>query len=62
MFLYRLFLYRNLNFKVPKIIRLNATPYFLNRKEFQQLALDHLSDNDFKDFLKLYKNYTEEPY
>ena len=49
-------------FKVPKIIRLNAIPYFINKKELQQIALDHLSDNDFKDFTKLYRNYTEEPY
>ena len=47
---------------MPKTIRLNATHYFImripNKREFQQIA----SNNDFKDFMKLYKDYTKEPY
>ena len=46
-------------FKVPKTIRLNATHYFIikipNKKEVQQIASNHSSDIDFKDFMKLYK-------
>ena len=46
-------------FKVPKIIRLNATHYFImkipNKRELQQTASNHSSDVDFKDFMKFYK-------
>ena len=53
-------------FKVPKTIRLNATHYFMmkipNNREIQQIASNHSSDIDFKDFIKLYKEYTKEPY
>ena len=33
-----------------------------NKREFQQIVPNHSSDIDFKDFKKLYKDYTEEPY
>ena len=33
-----------------------------NKRELQQIASNHLSDIDFKDFMKLYKEYTKEPY
>ena len=33
-----------------------------NKRELQQIALNHLSDIDFKDFMKLYKDYTKEQY
>ena len=53
-------------FKVPKTIRLNATHYFtmkiLNKREPQQIASNHSSDINFKDFMKLCKDYTKEPY
>ena len=53
-------------FKVPKTIRLNATHYLTmkipNKKELQRIASNNLSDTDFKDFMKLYKDYTKEPY
>ena len=52
-------------FKVPKTIRLNATDYFImkipNKRELQQVPSNHSSDTDFKDFIKLYKKYAEEP-
>ena len=48
-------------FAVPKNIRLNSTHYFimkiLNKREFQQIAFNHSSDIDFKDFMNLYKKY-----
>ena len=54
------------NFKVPRTIRLNAAHYFImkisNERELQQIASNHLSDIDFKDFMKLYKDYTKEPF
>ena len=53
-------------FKVAKTITLNATHYFvmkiLNKRDLQQIASNHSSDIDFKDFMKLYKDYTKEPY
>ena len=53
-------------FKVPKNVRLNSTHFFLmkipNERELQQIALNHSSDIDFKDFMKIYKKCTAEPY
>ena len=31
-----------------------------NKRELQQTALNHLSDIDFKDFMKIYKKCTAE--
>ena len=33
-----------------------------NKRELEQIASNHSSDIDFKDFMKLYKSYLEEPY
>ena len=53
-------------FKVPKGVRLNSTHFFImkipNKREFQQIALNHSSDIDFKDFMNIYKKSTKEPY
>ena len=53
-------------FKVPKDVRLNSTHFFImkipNKRELQQIALNHSSDIDFKDFIKICKKYTAEPY
>ena len=53
-------------FEVLKTIRLNATHYFviktLNKRELQQIASNHSSDIGFKNFMKLYKDYTKESY
>ena len=53
-------------FKVPRTIRLNAAHYFImkisSERELQQIASNHLSDIDFKNFMKLYKDYTKEPF
>ena len=50
--------------KLPEIIRLNATHYCIMKIpksiELQQIASDHSSDINFKDFMKLYKDYTKE--
>ena len=52
--------------KVAETIRLSATHYFIikipNKRELQQIASNHLSDIDLKDFMKLYKDYTKETY
>ena len=34
----------------------------LNKRKLQQIALNHSSDIDFKDFMKIYKKCTKEPY
>ena len=51
---------------MPKDIRLNSKDFFImkipNKRELQQIALNHSSDIDFKDFIKIYKKYTVEPY
>ena len=53
-------------FKVPKDVRLNSTHFFImktpNKRELQQIALNHSSDIDFINFIKIYKKYTKEPY
>ena len=51
-------------FKVPKMIRINATHYFIipNKKELQQIAFNHSSDIEVKNLMKLYKDYTKETY
>ena len=53
-------------FKVPKDVRLNSTHFFImkipNKRELQQIALNHSSDIDFKDFMEIYKKCTTEPY
>ena len=53
-------------FKAPKDVRLNSTHFFItkitNKRERQQIALNHSSDIVFKDFMKIYKKYTAKPY
>ena len=47
-------------FNIPKDVRLNTTHFFImkitNKRELQQIAYNHSSDIDFKDFMNLYKN------
>ena len=49
-------------FKVPKDVRLYTTHFFitklLDKRELQQIALNHST----KDFIKIHKKYTAEPY
>ena len=44
--------------------RLNATHYFNmkihSKRVIQQIALNHSSGTKFKDFMKLYREYTKE--
>ena len=53
-------------FKVSKDVRLYFAHFFnmkiSNKRQLQQIALNHTSDIDFKDFMKNYKKYTKEPY
>ena len=53
-------------FSVPKDVRLNSTHYLImkinNRIEFKNIAINHSADIDYKDFVKIYKKCTKEPY
>ena len=53
-------------FKVPKDVRLNSTHFFImkvpNKRELQQIVLNHSSDISTKEFIKIYKKYTSERY
>ena len=53
-------------FKVPKDVRLNSTHFFIKKiptkRELQQIALNHSTEIDFKDFMNIYKKCTTEPY
>ena len=53
-------------FKVPKDVRLNSTHFFImkipNKRELQQIPLNHSSNIDSKNFMKIYKKCTAEPY
>ena len=46
-------------FKVPKDVRLNSAHFFImkipNKRELQQIALNHSSDINSKYFIKTYK-------
>ena len=53
-------------FSVPKDVRLNCTHYIIfklnNKRELQNIAINHSADIDCKDFLKIYRDCTKEPY
>ena len=33
-----------------------------NKRELQNIAINHSADIDYKDFVKIYREYTKEPY
>ena len=53
-------------FKVPKDVRLNAPHFFitkiLNKRELQQIVINHSSDISTKDFINIYRKCTDKPY
>ena len=53
-------------FSVPKDVRLNCNHYVIfklkNKRDLQNIAINHSSDTDYKDFIKIYRNCTKEPY
>ena len=53
-------------FKMSKDVRLNSTHFFImkipNKRELQQIALNHSSDINFKEFIKIYKTFNAEPF
>ena len=53
-------------FSVPKDVRLNSTHYSImkinNKKELQNIAINHSADIDYKDFMNIYSECTKEPF
>ena len=54
------------SFSVPKDVRLNSTHYLImkinNKRELQNIAINHSADIDYKDFMKIYRECTREPF
>ena len=52
-------------FSVAKDVRLNSTHYLImkmnNRRELQNIAINHSAETDYKDFMKIYRECTKEP-
>ena len=53
-------------FSVPKDVRLNCTQYILfklnNRRELQNIAINHSADIDYDDFIKIYRQCTKDSF
>ena len=53
-------------FKVQKDVRLNTSHFFIakvpNKRELQQITINHSSDITSKDFTNIYRECTAEPY
>ena len=53
-------------FKVPKDVRNNNTHFFImkipNKRELQQIAINHSSDINTKDFIEIYRKCTDKSY
>ena len=53
-------------FPVPKDVRLNSTRYLImkinNKRELQNIAINHSADIDYNDLMKIYRECLKEPY
>ena len=53
-------------FSVPKDVRLNSTHYLIikinNKRELQNIAINHSADIGYQDFIKIYRECVKEPY
>ena len=54
-------------FSIPEDVRLNCTHYIIfklnNKRELQNIAINHPADIGYKDFIKIYRDQnTKEPY
>ena len=53
-------------FSVPKDVRLNSTHYLImkinNKRELQNIVINHSADIDYQDFIKMYRECTKEPH
>ena len=53
-------------FFVPKDVRLNSLHYLImkinNKRELQNVTINHSADIDYTNFMKIYREYTEKPF
>ena len=53
-------------FSVPKYVRLNSTDYLIirikDKRELQNIAINHSPDIDYKDFMRIFRECAREPY
>ena len=53
-------------FSFPKDVILNSAHYLImkinNKRELQNIAINHSADVDYQDFIKIYRECTKEPY
>ena len=53
-------------FSVPKDVRLNSTRCLImkinNKRELQNITVNHSAEIDYQDFIKIYRECTKEPY
>ena len=53
-------------FSVPKDVRLNLTHYLIlkinNKRELENIAINHSADIYYNDFMKIYRECTRKPY
>ena len=53
-------------FSVPKDVRLNSAHHLImkinSKRKLQNITINHPADIDYKDFVKIYREYTKKPY
>ena len=53
-------------FFIPKDVRLNSTHYLImkinSKKELQNIVINHSADIEYREFVKIYRECTKEPY
>ena len=53
-------------FSLPKDMTLNSTHYLImkinNKRELQNIAINHSAYIDYNDFMKIYREFIKEPY
>ena len=53
-------------FSVPKDVRLSLSHYLImqinNKRELQNIAINHSADIDYQDFMKIYRECARKPY
>ena len=53
-------------FSVPKVVRSSSAHYLIkkinNKRELQNITINHSADIDYQDFIKSYRECIKEPY
>ena len=59
-------IYHSVLFFCTKGCKINSTHYLImkinNRRELENIVINHSADIDYKNFIKIYKECTREPY